>query len=135
MSTPRRPGVLRWLWYAAGGSLPSRYDAWVLHDTTCRTWLLRHVIRSLLLISVPVAAVVIFLPAPLGLSILTAATAGGSGMMFMLVHTIETTERRAIRAGYPGGTAEATRALRSAESQKQANAARRERAAARAQRR
>lgn len=135
MSSLQRPGVLRWFWYAFGGSLPSRYDEWVLHDTTSRTWLLRHVVRSLIVLSVPVAAVVSFLPASLGLSILTAATAGGSGMMFMLVHTIETTERRAIRAGYPGGTAEATRAQRSADSQRAANAARRERAAARATRR
>jgi hypothetical protein len=135
VSSVRRPGAFRWLWYAIGGSLPSRYDEWVLHDTTCRTWLLRHVVRSLIVLSVPVAMVIAFLPTSVGLSMLTALAAGGSGLMFMLVHTIEATERRAIRAGYPGGTAEATRAQRSADTQRSANAARRERAAARAARR
>ncbi len=42
-----RPGVLRWLYYAFGGGLPPRYSQWVLHDLTARTWLLRHLTRTL----------------------------------------------------------------------------------------
>jgi hypothetical protein len=103
----------------------------VRYDTTVGTWIVRHIVRCLVLLAVPVAAVVIFLPANAGLRVLTAVTAGGCGLMFMLVHIIETTERRIIRAGYPAGTAEATRHERSNDAQRAANARRRERNAAR----
>jgi hypothetical protein len=42
-----RPGPLWWVYYAYGGGLPPRYAQWVLHDLTCRTWLLRHLSRTL----------------------------------------------------------------------------------------
>jgi hypothetical protein len=38
----RRPGPVRWLWYAFGGRLPDRYRQWVLHDVTVPTWRLRY---------------------------------------------------------------------------------------------
>lgn len=126
-ATPHRPGPLRWLAYAYGAGLPPRYRAWVLFDTTCSTWLLRHVVRSLLMIAPPVAAVIVFLPAPVGLRVLTAFTAGACALMFMVVHTIETTERRVVKAGFPGGTAEAMRSRRGADAQRLANTRRRER--------
>lgn len=128
---PQRPGPLWWLWYAIGGGLPARYSAWVLHDTTTRTWILRHVARGLMLLAVPVLLVIFLLPAPTGITLLIALTAGGCGLMFQVVHTIETTERRAIRAGYPPGTAEATRHARSVADQRAANERRRARNAAR----
>ncbi|MDT4927146.1 MAG: hypothetical protein QOF92_13, partial [Pseudonocardiales bacterium] len=86
-----RPGPLRWLWYALGGRLAPRFNEWVLHDTTGSTWVVRHVARSLVQLSIPVAAVLLFLPAPLGLRVLTALAAGGSAMMYMIVHTLATT--------------------------------------------
>lgn len=47
MTGPRpRPGVLRWLYYAYGGGLGTKYAQWVLHDLTCRTWVLRHASRT-----------------------------------------------------------------------------------------
>ena len=46
MPSIRRPDPLRWLWYAYGGGLPARFAPWVLHDTTCRTWWLRHLVRA-----------------------------------------------------------------------------------------
>lgn len=127
----QRPGPLRWLWYAFGGSLPSRHAAWVLHDTTSRTWLLRHVLRSVVVLAVPVAALAIFLPASAGVRLLIALTAGACGLVFQMVHTIETTERRAIAAGFPPGTAEATRHQRAIQAQRAANERRRTRNAAR----
>lgn len=127
MTTPHRPGVLRWLWYAVGGGLPPRYSAWVLHDATCSTWFLRHIVRTLVLVALPVAAVVIFLPAPTGIRVLTAVTCGLCAVMFAIVHSIESTERRVVRAGYVGGTAEELRGRRANEAQRAANAARRER--------
>ena len=51
--------------------------------------------------------------------------------MFQLVHTIETTERRAIRAGFPPGSAEATRHQRAVNAQRVANERRRVRNEAR----
>ncbi|HST48648.1 DUF5313 family protein [Jatrophihabitans sp.] len=52
--TPRRrPSAGQWLWYSVGGRLPADLSEWVLHDTTCRTWALRQVARSLLAISPP----------------------------------------------------------------------------------
>lgn len=42
----QRPGPLWWIWYAFGGKLPDRYRDWVLHDVTCRTWWLRHVLAE-----------------------------------------------------------------------------------------
>ncbi|MDT4918548.1 MAG: hypothetical protein QOH89_3248 [Pseudonocardiales bacterium] len=126
-----RPGPLWWLWYAIGGSLPARYSSWVLHDTTTSTWIVRHIVRSLLLLAVPVLLVIVWLPASTGVKLLIALTAGACGLMFQLVHTIETTERRAIRAGYPPGTAEVTRHQRAVNAQRVANDRRRTRNATR----
>ena len=58
----RRPDPVRWLWYALGGRLPRRYSPWVLHDTTTRTWVLRHMARAFVQMMVPIGAVLIFLP-------------------------------------------------------------------------
>ncbi|MDT4906269.1 MAG: hypothetical protein QOH52_4285 [Pseudonocardiales bacterium] len=126
-----RPDPLRWLWYALGGGLAPRFNEWVLHDTTGSTWVVRHVARSLVQLSIPIAAVLLFLPAPLGLRVLTALAAGGSAMMYMIVHTLATTDRRLIRAGYPGGTGEKVRGERATAAQRTSNADRRERIAAR----
>ncbi len=127
----RRPGLFHWLWYAIGGGLPPRNAEWVRYDTTSGTWIVRHLIRSLVLLALPAAAVAVFLPASTGIRLLISLTAGGCGLMFQLVHIIETTERRVIRAGYPAGTAEATRHQRSIDAQRAANERRRERNAAR----
>ena len=132
---PTRPNPVRWLWYALGAGLPERHREWVLKDTTTSTWILRHIARSMLMLVIPITAVLLFLPTHLGLRILTACTAGGCGLMFMLVHIIETTERRVVRAGYIGGTAERLRGERSIETQRLGNAMRRERIAQRKERR
>jgi hypothetical protein len=131
----RRPGPLRWLKYAFGGGLPGRYTDWVLYDTTCPTWIVRHLARSIVMFAAPVVAVGVLLPAPLGLRLLIALTAGGCGLMFQVVHTIETTERRVIKAGFAPGTAEATRHRRSVATQRAANERRRQRNIDRAARR
>jgi hypothetical protein len=104
-----RPAPHHWLWYAMGGSLPARNHGWVLHDTTVRTWWLRHVIRMLVQLAIPVALIMIFLPAPWGLK---AACAGG-GLALALFYSVcympESTENRVVKAGYPVGTATAHR--------------------------
>ncbi|MGY2064536.1 DUF5313 family protein [Blastococcus sp. SYSU DS0619] len=104
-----RPAPHRWLWYALGGGLPERHRGWVLHDTTTSTWWMRHVTRMLVQLAVPIALVVILLPAPLALRL---AVAGGGiflGLIFSLAYMPETTENRVVKAGYPPGTATAIR--------------------------
>ncbi|RBY94202.1 hypothetical protein DQ244_02295 [Blastococcus sp. TBT05-19] len=104
-----RPAPHRWLWYALGGGLPERHRGWVLFDTTTRTWGLRHVVRMLVQMAVPIALVMVFLPAPLGLR---AAVVGGGiflGLIYSLAYMPETTETRVMKAGYPPGTATAVR--------------------------
>jgi hypothetical protein len=104
-----RPAPHRWLWYALGGTLPERHRGWVLHDTTTGTWGLRHVARMLVQMAVPIALIMVFLPAPWGLR---AAVAGGGiflGLIYSLAYMPETTENRVVKAGYPAGTATARR--------------------------
>jgi hypothetical protein len=104
-----RPAPHRWLWYALGGRLPERNRGWVLHDTTTDTWWLRHIARSLVQMSIPIALVMAVLPAGWGLR---AAVAGGGvalGMLYSLAYMNETTEHRVVKAGYPAGTAQAAR--------------------------
>ncbi|WP_345770410.1 DUF5313 family protein [Blastococcus saxobsidens] len=104
-----RPAPHRWLWYALGGRLPARHRGWVLHDTTTRTWGLRHIARMLVQMAVPIALVLFFLPAPWQLRV---AVAGGGiflGLIYSLAYMPETTENRVVKAGYPAGTATAYR--------------------------
>ncbi|TFV56648.1 hypothetical protein E4P41_15425 [Geodermatophilus sp. DF01-2] len=104
-----RPGVLRWLYYAMGGGLPARYSPWVLHDTTTRTWGLRHVSRALVQMAVPIALVVLLLPGPVWIRLMTALGGLALGLIFSLAYMTETTENRVKRAGYTPGTAQTVR--------------------------
>ena len=104
-----RPAPHRWIWYAFGGRLPQRNRAWVLHDTTTPTWWLRHIIRILVQLAVPVALIMTLLPAPWALR---AACAGGGlalALFYSLAYMPEITENRVVKAGYPAGTATAHR--------------------------
>lgn len=129
-----RPAPHRWLWYALGGRLPERHRGWVLFDTTTGTWGLRHVARMLVQMSIPIALIMIFLPAPLGLR---AAVAGGGiflGLIYSLAYMPETTENRVVKAGYPAGIATAVRERSSHLRQQQETQRRRTAAAKRAAR-
>ena len=109
-----RPGPIQWAWYACGGRLPAQLRGWVLHDITCRTWPLRHLVRLLAQL-VPVAAVLlVVLPGPLWVRLM--AVVGGSvvGLLYSFVFLYEATEQRATKAGYPHGTAAQVRAERRA---------------------
>ena len=65
-TTLKRPNPLQWIWYAFGGGLPEDRREWVLHDLTAKTRALRHLVRSMLLIS-PLVGFWLFVPASLGL--------------------------------------------------------------------
>lgn len=124
-----RPSPLQWLRYTYTGNVPGKNRAWVLHDTTSRTWLLRHVVRYLVLVAPLVVLVMVFLPAPLGLRALSCLAAGLPMMIFYLAYTVEDTERRTEKAGYPHGTAARVREQRAIDAQRAVVARNRERRA------
>jgi hypothetical protein len=111
----RRPDPARWLWYAYGGRLPERFAPWVLHDTTCRTWVLRHVIRAVVQIAPIVIAIIVFVPGPIWLRVMCALGGTIMGLIFSISYAHETAEHRLVKAGYPPGTGPATRAERTAD--------------------
>jgi hypothetical protein len=106
---PRRPGPLLWLRYAFGGGLPPRYRDWVLHDVTTRTWPLRQMLRSVVQL-VPIAALLV-LVVPGELWVRLVAVLGGAlvGMLYAASFVQQTTEHRAMKAGWPPGYAQAVR--------------------------
>ncbi len=104
-----RPAPHRWLWYAFGGRLPARNRSWVLFDTTTDTWWARHVARIFVQMIIPIALVMILIPAGWQLR---AACAGGGiflALIYALAYMNETVEHRVVKAGYPAGTAQAVR--------------------------
>ncbi|UOY02331.1 DUF5313 family protein [Blastococcus sp. PRF04-17] len=105
----RRPGPVRWFWYALGGRLPARFSPWVLHDTTTRTWGLRHVLRSFVQLAVPIGLVLLLVPGEFWIRGMAALGGVFLALFFSLAYMPETTENRIVRAGYPAGTATATR--------------------------
>ena len=109
-----RPGPLLWLWYALGGGLPERYRDWVLHDVTTRLWPLRQILRSLVQLA-PIAVVLLFV-VPGELWVRLVAILGGAlvGLVYAASFVQQTTEHRAIKAGWPPHHAQAVRDARDA---------------------
>jgi hypothetical protein len=105
----RRPGPHWWLWYALGGGIPARYSAWVLHDTTTRTWALRHVARAVVQLAIPIALVLVLVPGAFWIRGMAALGGVMLAMFFSIAYMPETTENRVVRAGYRAGTATAER--------------------------
>ena len=105
----QRPGVVRWIGYAMGAGLPARHRSWVLHDTTTRTWVLRHSARAVLQMAVPIALVVLLVPGPLWIRGMAALGGLVLGLFFSLAYMTETIEGRVKKAGYPAGTAQRVR--------------------------
>jgi hypothetical protein len=83
----------------------------VLHDTTCRTWIVRHLARAVVQM-LPLVALCLVVPLPLAYRL--SAALGGLliGLLFSIAFMTETIEHRAAKAGYPSGTAAAVRAER-----------------------
>jgi hypothetical protein len=115
MNDSLRPGPLRWLTYAYGAGLPSEFNDWVLHDTTSRGWVLRHVSRALVQLAPVVVLVLLFVPGPFWIRGVAVVAATAMGLIFCLAYIIETTDHRLEKAGFPAGTGEAARQPRSAE--------------------
>ncbi len=104
-----RPHALWWLWYALGGGLPARHRTWVLHDTTTRTWIARHMARAFVQMMVPIGLVLIFLPGEFWIRGMAAVGGLLLGMFYSVAYMPEATEHRVKRAGYPVGTATTVR--------------------------
>lgn len=109
--SPRRPGPARWLLYALGRSLPPEYREWVLHDVTTRTWVLRHFLRATVQL-LPIAVLLyVLIPGPAwvrGCAVLAGLLLG---YFYSAAYLHETTEHRALKAGYPRGTAAGVRGM------------------------
>jgi hypothetical protein len=103
---------VQWLWYAFGGGLPRSLSDWVLADTTGRTWVWRHLARALVQLT-PVVVLCLVVP-PVDLAVRLSAAAGGAliGLLFSVAYMTETTEHRAVKAGWPPGTTAEARAER-----------------------
>jgi hypothetical protein len=111
--TPRpRPNPLLWLSYALWRPLPDRYRLWVLYDTTCSTWVLRYVLRIVVLATPLCVAVAVFLPAPAEISMSTAIVCGTLSVLFTSVWVNEGTEYRLVQAGWRWDTGPELRARR-----------------------
>jgi uncharacterized protein DUF5313 len=108
-STPRRPTAWQWTRYSVGAKLPAELSEWVLHDTTCRTWALRQVARSLLVISPLVVVLLVFIPGPFWIRALSALGGMLMSLIYSLGYLVETAEHRLVKAGYPAGTGAAVR--------------------------
>jgi hypothetical protein len=104
-----RPGPLRWIWYALGGRLPRRYAAWVLHDVTTRTWVLRHATRTMVQLAVPLALVLLLVPGAFWIRGMAALGGILLAMIYSFAYITEFCENRAVQAGFPVGTAQAER--------------------------
>lgn len=126
-----RPGFARWVWYSFGGGLPPQDSVWVLHDATCSTWVIRHIARALVVVTVPAIALVLFLPTSMDIRVLTVVTVTGCQLLLLGILTNEITERRVHKAGYSWGTATEVRTQRAVEDQRRAVRDRRARRAAR----
>ncbi|GAA0535878.1 hypothetical protein GCM10011581_24580 [Saccharopolyspora subtropica] len=114
----KRPNPVMWLYYQFGGTLPERHREWVLHDGTCRTWLLRVLLRGLLQIA-PLAAVVFVGLGVFGGSWPIAAGALLLGLLvvarIVLTSAVDNVDARLVRHGYPPGHGSAVRRQRDAE--------------------
>ena len=113
-----RPNPLQWLRYAYVGSVPAKNRAWVLYDATCRTWVFRHVARYFVLIVPIVAAVLLFLPAPMPLRVMSCLAAALPMALFYVAYTTDALDRRVEKAGYPPRTAADLRERRAVAAQR-----------------
>jgi hypothetical protein len=127
----KRPGPVRWLRYSVGAALPPQYDAWVFHDTTSRTWVLRHVARAALQLAPFMIAVLAFVPGPFWVRGVAVIGGTAMGLLFCLAYAVETTDRRLTKAGYGPGLAEQVRRERADRTRTEATARRRAKRAAR----
>ena len=126
-----RPTLRHFVWYCYGGSLPAENHSWVLHDLTCRTWVVRHFARWTMVILPLFLIYLAVVPVRFGVRLYTGITFALAIYLMSLVFILIDTDRRAVRAGYDHSQPSAVRTANSVERQRTANHQRRERLAAR----
>jgi hypothetical protein len=126
-----RPGIRKLAWYTVGGSLPPRYNAWVLHDVTCRTWWLRHFARVFAILAPFAVAGFLIIPSSAAAARFTGIAVLLGLVLFSVIFMLIDTDRRAVRAGYSFSVAADMRSRRSVDAQRASSAERRERIYAR----
>ena len=131
VSPLRRPAPARWIWYCFGGSLPAENHSWVLHDVTCRTWILRHFARWTLAILPLFALYLAVAPVSFGVRFYVGIAVVLALYLMATIFILIDTDRRAVRAGYAYSQPSAVRTANSVARQRSANYQRRERIAAR----
>jgi hypothetical protein len=100
----RRPGPLRWLWYAMGGSLGPRYRQWVLHDLSCPGRWLRQIVRAV--VQVLPLAVVVLLVLPAGWVTWVGVICGlVLAVIISVAYFDQSADYRLVRHGFPRGAA------------------------------
>jgi len=108
----KRPNPMRWLCFQYGIRLPDRYRDWVLHDATCRTWLPRVLLRTLVQLAPAFAVVLVILlsidgawPIALGALLLGVLVS----LRLTLANAAESVDARLVRYGFPPGHGTAVR--------------------------
>jgi len=102
----RRPGPLRWIWYAVGGSLGPRYRQWVLHDLTCRSRWTRQIVRAV--VQVVPLAVLLFLTLGTGWVTWVGVICGlVMALIYSVAYFDQSVDYRLVKHGFPSGTARA----------------------------
>ena len=107
--TSRRPGPLRWVWYAFGGGLPARYREWVLYDATCPSWAWRHFARAFAQMSLAAVPIMLIVPGPLWIRLVGILLSWLVAAQYALYNMHISVEHRVHKAGYPRGAAQAGR--------------------------
>ncbi len=123
-----RPSTRQWLKYAYGAGLPDDLDDWVRRDTTCASWVWRHLARAVVQIAPIVVLVVIFLPGPEWIRLVAVVAGTAMALLFSIAYIVESNDRRLAKAGFAQGFGERTRQQRARETQAVASAQRRARA-------
>ncbi|HEX2903170.1 MAG TPA: DUF5313 family protein [Jatrophihabitans sp.] len=131
----RRPSAWQWLKYLFGAGLPPELHAWVLHDTTCRTWALRQAGRTVLMLSPLILAVLLVPPGPFWIRGMAAFGGVIMSLIYSIGYAVEAAENRLVKAGYPAGTGERLRAERAERVGAEATARRRQKMFERIERR
>ena len=106
----RRPNPVRWVGYAFGAGLPAAHREWVLFDVSTRTWPLRHLVRTTVQLGPILLALYLLLPMEPWIRLGAVLAGALLGYFYSAAYMYEAAEHRAVKAGYPRGTAAATRA-------------------------
>ncbi len=110
----RRPDPFHWIAYAFGAGLPARNREWVLHDVTAPTWWLRHLGRATVQLLPLLVVLYLVVPGPPWVRLMGALAGALIGYFYSVAYMNESAETRVRKAGYPVGTAAATREARRA---------------------